>query len=172
LGDEKVLFSTTTLNEHQLAQIYNAVDLSINLSDAEGFGLCVLESLACETPVLVGMTGGPQEQVTDGKNWFGRGLRPSSQMIVGTQHPTPYIFEDRYSKEDFLKNTVELYKKWNKNHKEYNKMGKLGRKHVLKNYGFDKFKKGFVNTMKKIHEDFGSWETRKGYKPWAIKEIK
>ena len=35
----------------------------MNISDAEGFGLATLESLACETPIIVNMTGGLQEQV-------------------------------------------------------------------------------------------------------------
>ena len=46
--------------------MYNMADCTINISDAEGFGLATLESLACETPIIVNMTGGLQEQVTNG----------------------------------------------------------------------------------------------------------
>ena len=50
--------------------MYNMADCTINISDAEGFGLGTLESLSCETPIIVTMTGGLQEQVTDGESWF------------------------------------------------------------------------------------------------------
>ena len=40
------------------------------------------------------MTGGLQEQVTDGTNWFGIGLEPVSKAVVGSQE-VPFIYEDR-----------------------------------------------------------------------------
>ena len=43
--------------------------------------------------------------------------------------------------------------------------------HVNKNYNFEDFKKKWIELMDKIVEERGSWETRKGYKPWEIKEI-
>ena len=45
-----------------LSVLYNAADVTIGLSDAEGFGLSTFESMACETPIIVTMTGGLQEQ--------------------------------------------------------------------------------------------------------------
>ena len=51
----------------KLAEVYNAVDCTINISDAEGFGLATLESLSCGVPIIVNMTGGLPEQVTDGE---------------------------------------------------------------------------------------------------------
>ena len=39
----------------------------------------MLESLSCGTPIIATMTGGMQEQVTDGKNWFGFGIEPASK---------------------------------------------------------------------------------------------
>ena len=73
LGADKgqVFLSTTKIPPEELAVLYNAADFTINISDAEGFGLSTLESLTCGTPIIVNMTGGLQEQVTDGKNWFG-----------------------------------------------------------------------------------------------------
>ena len=82
--------------------MYNMGDVTINISDAEGFGLATLESLSCGTPILVNMTGGLQEQVTDGENWFGIGIEPTSKAVIGSQE-VPYICEDRVSKEDFIK---------------------------------------------------------------------
>lgn len=130
---------------------------------------CAIESLACETPICVTYGGGLQEQVTDGKNWFGKGIKPASKMIVGAQN-TPYIFEDRIAKEDFLKALKSLYKTWKNKPEEYAKMGENGRKHVLKEYGYEKFRSNFVETMLEIHETNGSWETRKNYKSWEMFE--
>ena len=50
-------------------------------------------------------------------------------------------------------------------------MGSLGRAHVMKNYNFNDFNKTWVDTMIKIHEEEGSWETRKQSKRWILKEI-
>jgi glycosyltransferase involved in cell wall biosynthesis len=69
----EILFSTLKIGAQDLCLMYNMADVTINISDAEGFGLATLESLSCGTPILVNMTGGLQEQVTDGENWFGIG---------------------------------------------------------------------------------------------------
>jgi len=71
LTSGEVMFSTQKLDFPQLAAMYNMVDITVNISDAEGFGLSTLESLSCGTPIIVNMTGGLQEQVTDGEEWFG-----------------------------------------------------------------------------------------------------
>ncbi len=52
------------------------------------------------------------------------------------------------------------------------KLGKAGRKHVMKNYNFKDFCNNWVETLEGIHEKHGSWESRKGYKAWTLKEIK
>ena len=50
MHDRQVLLSTKKISPENLAQIYNMVDCTINISDAEGFGLSTLESLSCGTP--------------------------------------------------------------------------------------------------------------------------
>ena len=97
----QVLLSTDKIPPENLSGIYNMVDCTINISDAEGFGLATLESLSCGTPIIVNMTGGLQEQITDGKEWFGIPLYPSSKAIIGSQD-VPYIYEDRINKEHFF----------------------------------------------------------------------
>ena len=148
--------------------MYNISDCTINISDAEGFGLATLESLSCETPIIVSMTGGLQEQVTDGKEWFGIGIEPASKVVIGSQQ-VPYIYEDRISKEDFIAALTKIY---NMSSKEREKLGKRGKKHVEKNYNFNDFNKKWINLMDSVHEKYGSWENRKGYCAWNLKEIK
>jgi glycosyltransferase involved in cell wall biosynthesis len=109
LDKGQVLFSRDKMDQQKIATLYNLADVTVNISDAEGFGLSCLESLACETPVIVQKTGGLQEQVTDGVNEFGVGIEPSSKQVVGSQL-VPYVMEDRLSKDDFLNAMTKLYK--------------------------------------------------------------
>ena len=147
--------------------MYNISDVTVNISDAEGFGLGTLESLSCGTPIIVTMTGGLQEQVTDGENWFGVGIEPCSKALIGSQQ-VPYIYEDRISEADFID---ALKKVFNMSREEREELGQKGREHVLKNYNFENFEKTWVDIITKIHEDHGSWDTRKGHESWKIMEI-
>ena len=167
MNSGQVLFSKEKIPPEALAAMYNIVDCTVNISDAEGFGLSTFESLACETPIIVTMTGGLQEQVTDGDKWFGIGLKPASKAVIGSQE-IPYIYEDRVSKEDFLEAMQKIY---NMPEKERGKMGAMGRAHVLENYNFDDFNHKWVELIDNIVERCGSWETRKGYDSWTFKEI-
>ena len=168
LKDGQVLLSTNKLSQEELANLYRAVDYTINISDAEGFGLATLESLSSGTPIIVNMTGGLQEQVTDGKDWFGFGIRPSSRAVIGSLQ-VPYIYEDRISQSDFSKT---LTKAIQTSEKEYKKMVASGRKHVKNRYNFIDFEKKWVEIMDEVVEKNGSWETRKNYQRWKLMELK
>tara|TARA_R110000744_G_scaffold84176_10_gene164797 strand:- start:547 stop:1821 length:1275 start_codon:yes stop_codon:yes gene_type:complete len=165
--DGRIFLSEQKVPPNILAMIYNVAECTINISDAEGFGLATLESLSCETPIIVNMTGGLQEQVTDGEEWFGIGIEPASKAIIGSQE-VPYIYEDRISKEDFK---AALHKMYSMSKKEKAEIGKKGAEHVNKNYNFEDFQVKWIELMEEIHEKHGSWDNRKGYKPWEIKEI-
>jgi glycosyltransferase involved in cell wall biosynthesis len=167
LMDGQVLISTEKVPPENLAMMYNMADVTVNISDAEGFGLGTLESLSCGTPIIVTMTGGLQEQVTDGENWFGVGIEPCSKALIGSQQ-VPYIYEDRISEADFID---ALKKVFNMSREEREELGQKGREHVLKNYNFENFEKTWVDIITKIHEDHGSWDTRKGHESWKIMEI-
>jgi len=167
LDQGQVLLSTQKVPPEELAILYNVADFTINISDAEGFGLATLESLSCGTPIIVNMTGGLQEQVTDGENWFGFGIEPASKAVIGSLQ-VPYIYEDRMSQKDFH---ATLKKALNLNAKTYKKMSILGREHVKKNYNFEDYEKGWVTVMDEIVEKHGSWETREGYRRWHLLEV-
>ena len=146
---------------------YNMADVTINISDAEGFGLATLESLSCGTPIIATMTGGLQEQVSGPNGMNGIGLYAASKAIIGSQQ-VPYIYEDRVSKKAFMAALNQMYDGGEEFRKE---LGDNGRKHVLENYNFDNFNKTWVDLMLKIHEEEGSWETRKGYSSITFKEV-
>ena len=167
LSTGQVLFSREKLHPGNLAAMYNMVDCTVNIADAEGFGLGTLESLSCETPIVVTMTGGMQEQVTDGKNWFGVGLEPASKMLVGSQD-VPFIYEDRISREDFVEALKKIYFMPKK---ELAKVGAAGRAHVIKEYNFESFGEKWDKVLSSVYEKYGSWETREHYNSWAFKEV-
>lgn len=165
--DGRVLISDQKIPPDALAQMYNIADCTINISDAEGFGLATLESLSSGTPIIVNMTGGLQEQVTDGEEWFGIGITPASKTVIGSQE-VPYIHEDRLNKEDFLN---ALRKMYNMAPEERQELGLKGRDHVIKNYNFADFQKNWIDLMDSIHEKHGSWGNRKGHKAWTFEEV-
>tara|TARA_R110000803_G_scaffold111758_4_gene180214 strand:+ start:108 stop:1361 length:1254 start_codon:yes stop_codon:yes gene_type:complete len=167
MTNSEIIFSKGGISTEELAHIYGLADCTINISDAEGFGLATLESLSCETPIIVNMTGGLQEQVTDGENWFGVGIEPSSKAVIGSQS-VPYIYEDRIAEEDLIAAMNKIY---GMSTEDRENLGKLGRQHVEKNYNFVDFQKTWVDIMIRVHEKFGSWENRKSYKSWRLEEI-
>ena len=166
-SDGTIMISSNKVPPQSLASMYNMADCTINISDAEGFGLATLESLSCGTPIIVNMTGGLQEQVTDGENWFGVGISPSSRAVIGSQQ-VPYIYEDRISKEDFHAALDRIYEMSGADRKQ---LGLQGRQHVEKNYSFDKYCQGWIDIMLAVHEKYGSWDDRQDYKPWDFKEV-
>ena len=167
LSGGQVLLSPAKYESERMAMLYNMADCTINIADAEGFGLSTLESLACGTPIIVNMTGGLQEQVTDGEQWFGIGIKPTASAIIGSQK-IPYIYEDRISKADFLDAMRTMF---NQSEEERIQMTQAGIEHVNKNYSFDGYTASWVELLEDIHARHGSWETRKGYERWSLSEV-
>jgi len=167
MTNREVLFSTNKVDLPIMSAFYNLADVTVNISDAEGFGLSTLESLSCGTPIIANMTGGLQEQIIGDGGPFGVPLFPSSKAIIGSQN-VPYIYEDRVNKDHFLSALDNLY---DMGPEERNKLGQLGRQHVLKNYNFDEFEKRWIDFMLKVYEEEGSWQTRTNYNGIIYKEI-
>ena len=168
LDKGQVFLSTQKVPPEDMAKIINMCDCTINISDAEGFGLATLESLSCGVPVIVNMTGGLQEQVTDGEKWFGIGIEPASKAIIGSQD-VPYIYEDRLNENDFINALTQMV---DMPEEERLRLGKLGREHVQKNYNFEKFCNDWVSVIDEVVENHGSWDTRKLYTPYKFTEVK
>ena len=163
LTSGQVFLSNTKVPDQMLVTFYNIADCTINIPDAEGFGLSSLESLACGTPVISTMTGGLKEQVFDGEQWYGIGIEPSSKSIVGSQD-VPYIYEDRISCKDFKRACKRIL---NTPKSDLESWGKECRRHIVKNFNFKTHKSSWVSIVKEVCEDNGSWESRRGYKSWS-----
>ena len=143
LNGREVLFSTTKVPLDKMPVFYNMADITINISDAEGFGLATLESLSCGVPIIATMTGGLQEQVIGPEGENGIPLYPASKSIIGSQQ-VPYIYEDRLSKQSFHNALDKMYFGGEEFRKE---LGDRGRRHVLENYNFETFNKRWLNLM-------------------------
>ena len=165
--DRQVLLSVQKVNQGDLATLYNMVDCTINISDAEGFGLATLESLSCGTPIIANMTGGLQEQIRSGSDLFGIPLFPESKAVIGSQD-VPYIYEDRLSEGQVVSALEKMFIMTSEERKE---LGMKGREHVMKNYNFETFNKQWVDIMTEIHEQEGSWETRTNYNGIRFLEV-
>jgi glycosyltransferase involved in cell wall biosynthesis len=168
LTKDNFAISNGKVPQDVMAQFYNAADCTINISDAEGFGLSVLESLSCGTPVIVNKTGGMQDQaIGENGEHFGVVIEPSSRAIIGSQD-VPYIYEDRVSGEDVVEAMIKIH---NLSREQRKDLGKKGFEHVRKNFSFEQFSSEWDRIMTEVHEKYGSWETRKNYKSWSIKEL-
>jgi len=163
----QITFSKDKVQPEHLAIYYNLADVTINIADAEGFGLATLESLSCGTPVVLTKTGGLQEQISDGKNEFGVGIEPTSRAVIGSQQ-VPYIYEDRINEEVFV---AALKKMYDMPKEDRAKLGDLGAEHVRKNYNFEQFNKQWTDLMLNVYEERGSWENRKNYQAWECIEL-
>jgi len=155
----EVIFNDESLSEAQLATFYNLSDVTVQISDAEGFGLSVQESLACGTPVVATRTGGIVEQVKGENETFGVLIEPASQTLIGSRQ-VPYIFSDRISEDGFVNALKTMY---NMDKKEREELGIRAIEHVRKNFNYANYKKNWVRMMEEVHDHFGSWDTRKNY---------
>ncbi len=64
---DRVHFLGTLPNE-QLPELYGAADVFVHPSKTEALGIVLIESLACQTPVVVADVGGVRDVVVDGFN--------------------------------------------------------------------------------------------------------
>jgi len=161
LKDRQIMLSTQKMPPENLAHLYSMVDCTINISDAEGFGLATLESLSCGTPIIATMTGGLQEQVTNGNEEFGVPLIPTSKSVIGSQQ-VPYIYEDRINKAQFHSALTKIYKMGKE---ERNRLGLRGREHVLENYNFNTLQQKWVELIDQVIEN------RENYNGIRFKEV-
>jgi glycosyltransferase involved in cell wall biosynthesis len=167
LTEGQIVFSTSKVPKNVMPFYYMMADATINISDAEGFGLSTLESLSCGVPIIATVTGGLQEQIMTPDDTFGFPIFPTSKSIIGSQD-VPYIYEDRVSKSHVLSALSNMYDLGPEGRRE---LGAKGRQHVVENYNFEKFNTQWVDLMLKVYEEEGSWETRKNANRIIFKEV-
>jgi glycosyltransferase involved in cell wall biosynthesis len=116
LKDYNVIFTfdkhNATFDEQEMNFIYNSIDVYINLASNEGFGLGSAEALMTETPIIVNVTGGLQDQcgfkkpVTnktgDGRRW--EYLSADDYVELGSNHRGKYKEHGEWVKPVFPSN--------------------------------------------------------------------
>ena len=188
LTDYPVIFTydkgNGPMTDIAINQLYNSVDVYINLASNEGFGLGSLEALTVGTPIVVNVTGGLQDQCGF-KNEKGEYLIAEDYVELKSNHRgtykehgewvkpvfpsnislcgsplTPYIFDDRCRYEDAGDALLEWYNEGLEKREEY---GELGRQFVLGDdakmttkHMSDAFIEGIENTFK-------NWKPRETY---------
>lgn len=132
MKDCRILFSANKIGKEDLNILYNIVDVTVNIANAEGFGLGTAESLMSGTPILSNVTGGLQDQmgfldengelVKFTKDWpsnqdgrytqCGEWAFPVfSDVITLTGSPvTPYIYDSMVNNRLVAEKMFEIYK--------------------------------------------------------------
>jgi glycosyltransferase involved in cell wall biosynthesis len=95
---QKVLF-TGRINFSEVSNYFNMIDVLVNISDYESFGVSVIEAMACGKPVIVTDVGGLREVV----NSESVGIRVPVKDINGTAESI-----EKFYKNPELKKTVGL----------------------------------------------------------------
>ena len=149
-----IKFSTERISQKELNYIYNIADCTINIAGNEGFGLVTAESVMAETPIIVNVTGGMQDQCGFKKKSNGKYFTADDYKQIGSLHnyrewedkvthgewvkpvwprvqtmvgsiPTPYIIDDKVD----VYEVADAIKYWyDKTPQERDKAGKKGRK--------------------------------------------
>jgi len=160
--------STAKQQQDTMNLFYNLADVTVCLSNAEGFGLSSLESMSAGTPVMATTTGGLMDQLYDSDGeCYGFPVNTRCKTLVGSP-PTPWVYEDRPISEDVVGVFMDIH---NKTKGELKEMGLRARnEHVMKNFNFNDFKKQWVDFMLDVHEKHGSWPT-KNYNRYEMIDI-
>ena len=116
--DKTKVIDNGFMNTNFMSLLYNIADFTINISYNEGFGLSILESLQCGTPVLINMTGGLQDQlmihdIIDQNDSYiltmgGIGIYPTYKKLTAS-HAANWIYEDYISNELIINGLEKLY---------------------------------------------------------------
>jgi len=85
-----------TVDDNQMRHIYQSADVSILVSRGEGFGLPILESMACGTPVITTAWGGQMDYYQDDDLLIqGYKKRITSDNYVNTPFAPPFCVRER-----------------------------------------------------------------------------
>jgi len=146
LTENQISFSKNRIPPEIMAKFYNVANVTINISNNEGFGLSCLESLSCGTPVIVNKTGGLQDQPVDEEgNVFGVIITPAVKSLTGSQD-IPYILDDRCTDKDIVAAFKKIY---NMSSEERKELSEKARNWTLKKFSLQ----NMVDSWDKIITD-------------------
>jgi len=110
----KCYFVGRLRDEYSAALVYNAVNLFVAPSLAETFGLVILESLRCATPVVAFETGGIPELIDHKENGYLAKYKDSLDLAEGIMFCLSNLKNvnalPEFDTEEIVKQHIELYK--------------------------------------------------------------
>ena len=176
-----ILFSNQVLDPKGMNMLYNCSDVQVLLTNNEGWGLSLTESLLAGNPIIANVTGGMQDQMRFSKKgkWIDFSadfpsnhngtikehgewafpVYPTNRSIQGSPL-TPYIWDDRCNAEDAAEQIKAVY---NLGKEERQARGLKGREWALSDEaGFtaENMGKKVIKTLDKL---FKTWEPREKY---------
>ena len=159
-----VVFSTDRVDFNKMNALHNISDTCINISYAEGFGLCTLESMQCGNPIIALKTGGQTRQVVDHRDGSHNGVALDVDMksLVGSQS-VPYIYEDYASVDKISEAIMKIYELGPDGRR---KLGAKARKYVQEEFSYDKTVDLWHDSM---NDTIKNWRTNR--KRWVCKTI-
>lgn len=147
---DNITFSNTLIEFQQMNALYNAVDVVVNRSCNEGFGLPMLEAKMTGTPVISIKTGGLTRQVEDHETGeqFGVAMDPDTQALVGNQL-VPYIYEDFVTHEKMSEAFMTMYEK-KQDTESWNALSQRCIEHAKKHYDMKDLISSWDRTLEKL----------------------
>ena len=142
---QNVRFSDQIIDYDKVNILHNVVDLSVNISCLEGFGLSTLESMCVGKPMLGTMTGGLSRQLInpDTLEVHGIELKPDFTSTIGTQN-IPYLNEDYVSNTKISNALLDFY---SLDYEKRKKIGQRALKYVKENFNYDKMIQSWLNSL-------------------------
>ena len=150
-------------SEQELAELYNAADVYVSNSVAEGFGLPIAEALACGTPVICPDNSAQTELAKD-HGWLTKNVPMDMYFQIPCYVPqlTQYPVPDQNS---LLRNLKESYERPDLR-KQY---GKAGREFVVKRHSWDVVMEKWFSFLEGIESELELFEEiRKGLQSRVI----
>ena len=170
------------LSTEEMNLFYNSADCYIQLSNAEGWGLSLTESMLTGTPFIAAVTGGMQDQMRfedKNGNWIEfNGEFPSNHhgkykkhgewafpvyikasSLVGSP-PTPYIYDDHHDINDAADQIMKVYKMSKEDRKAIGKKGYDWAKSDEAGFTSEKMTNRIIEG---IEELFATWKPREKY---------
>jgi len=150
-------------SEQELAELYNAADVYVSNSVAEGFGLPIAEALACGTPVICPDNSAQTELAKD-HGWLTKNVPMDMYFQIPVYVPmlTRYPVPDQNS---LLENLKKSYERPDLR-KQY---GKAGREFVVKRHSWGVVMEKWFSFLEEIESELELFEEiRKGLQSRVI----